>query len=366
MMADYTAVSWNINGGNGPIKRAKCLDLLHRKKIQIAFIQETHLKPVDVHRFQNKHFKVLASSCVTNKTKGVLILVNRKLSLTLHNTGGDSEGRFCYAYLTLNNNKFCFASLYGPNDFDQTFFDYAKLELLQFGDTKLVLGGDFNLTVDPTLDKSHQSPQLRIPPSLSYLHNFMSDLNIVDPWCLRNPGVKDFTFFSGRHKTYSRIDYILVSSSCLKYVTATEILPMLLSDHAPVLLTLSLTPTIPRSKRWRFNVFLLKNEQFMLSIIQELKLFIRLNDTPDVSPHTLWEATKCFIRGNSISFASSLSKNRREKMVILEKSICELETLQKQSFDEDRSQSLNSLKAVSGYHKCESRILTLKNQTTLL
>ncbi len=48
-----------------------------RKSISCALIQETHLKQSDVARFQSKYYKLAAFSCAQNKTKGVLILVNR-------------------------------------------------------------------------------------------------------------------------------------------------------------------------------------------------------------------------------------------------------------------------------------------------
>ncbi len=45
-------------------------------------------------RFQNKYYKLIAFSCAQNKTKGVLILVNRKLNLTVEHIGSDEKGRF--------------------------------------------------------------------------------------------------------------------------------------------------------------------------------------------------------------------------------------------------------------------------------
>ncbi len=47
-------------------------------------------------RFQNKYYKLIAFSCAQNKTKGVLILVNRKLNLTIEHIGSDEKGRFVF------------------------------------------------------------------------------------------------------------------------------------------------------------------------------------------------------------------------------------------------------------------------------
>ncbi len=81
-MHTLNILSLNVNGLNSAVKRTCVLEYLHRKSISCALIQETHLKQSDVARFQNKYYKLIAFSCAQNKTKGVLILVNRKLNLT--------------------------------------------------------------------------------------------------------------------------------------------------------------------------------------------------------------------------------------------------------------------------------------------
>ncbi|KAI7799912.1 putative follistatin-related protein 5-like, partial [Triplophysa rosa] len=43
--------TWNVNGLNSPIKRTACLDYLYRHQVDVAFIQESHLKKSDVQKF---------------------------------------------------------------------------------------------------------------------------------------------------------------------------------------------------------------------------------------------------------------------------------------------------------------------------
>ncbi len=78
--------------------------------------QETHLKQSDVARFQNKYYKLAAFSCAQNKTKGVLILVNRKLNLTIEHLGSDEKGRFVFIRCKIYNNRLALVSIYGPNE----------------------------------------------------------------------------------------------------------------------------------------------------------------------------------------------------------------------------------------------------------
>ena len=99
-------LSWNVNGLNSPVKRTKCLDYLKGKHVSIALIQESHLKSADVHRFQNRYFKVISSSSATNKMKGVLILSKRQTDFSVIRSGGDTEGRITYVVGSLNNTKY--------------------------------------------------------------------------------------------------------------------------------------------------------------------------------------------------------------------------------------------------------------------
>lgn len=55
--------------------------LLRRKNVDVAFIQETHLRAEDVSRFQNKQYRVVALDCVSSNSRGTAILTKRSLAL---------------------------------------------------------------------------------------------------------------------------------------------------------------------------------------------------------------------------------------------------------------------------------------------
>lgn len=105
--------TWNVRGLNENIKRLQCLDFLRCGRISIAFLQGMHMRSSDVHRIQNKHYKVLAHSCAHNKTKGVVVLMDRRLDVTVGLSGSDSNGRFCFVFIALRGIKLCLASIYG-------------------------------------------------------------------------------------------------------------------------------------------------------------------------------------------------------------------------------------------------------------
>ncbi len=75
----------------------------------------------------------------------------------------------------------------------------------------MVLGGNFNAVLDPQLDRPHAS---KSDSMISGCFNtFLRHSNICDIWHLQNDGARDYTLFSARHKSYSRIDYLLISPS---------------------------------------------------------------------------------------------------------------------------------------------------------
>ncbi len=116
-MKDFNVISWNVNGLNSPVKRTKCLDYLHRKRADIALIQESHFRASDVTRCQNRHFKIIASSSHTNASRGVIILQNRRFPFLIEKSGGDEYGWIVYIYASgsWNNLKIVFVSVYAPN-----------------------------------------------------------------------------------------------------------------------------------------------------------------------------------------------------------------------------------------------------------
>lgn len=82
----------------------------------------------------------------------------------------------------------------------------------------MVVGGDFNQGCDISLDRSTNiCSGLDVPTGTN---TFIAELNIVDAWRLQHPLVKNYTFFSCRHKTYSRIDYIFVSPQLNNLITS--------------------------------------------------------------------------------------------------------------------------------------------------
>lgn len=119
-MTSLKLASWNTRGLNGPIKRSVCLDLFRRKNVDIAFVQEFHLKEADVHRFANRY--VAASASFVSKSRGSLVVLKRSLSINILEKFGSSDGRISLIKTITAGRKLAFLSVYTPNKCDQEFF----------------------------------------------------------------------------------------------------------------------------------------------------------------------------------------------------------------------------------------------------
>uniref|UniRef100_A0A8C5GE34 Endonuclease/exonuclease/phosphatase domain-containing protein n=1 Tax=Gouania willdenowi TaxID=441366 RepID=A0A8C5GE34_GOUWI len=86
---------------------------------------------------------------------------------------------------------FTILNLYAPNNDDPEFFHRVFLELSDLSaDSSLIMGEDFNLALNTSLDRSNKCPNTKPSRSAKVLMNYMDDLGIGDVWRLNNPTKK--------------------------------------------------------------------------------------------------------------------------------------------------------------------------------
>lgn len=88
----------------------------------------------------------------------------------------------------------------------------------------------FNCCMDSSLDKS--SMYVSNPNASKALKTAAKDAGLVEVWREFNPSVKDYAFYSARHKSYSRLDYFFLPQTHLSSVESCNIGTILISDHA--------------------------------------------------------------------------------------------------------------------------------------
>lgn len=311
-MSNLNFVSFNVNGFRSQAKRIKILEYITKIKADIFFMQESHLAKSEEKYLSNSNFNLMYSASYNSRQRGVAILIRKRILYTLINAIADPEGRFIIAQANIRNKRFTLVNIYAPNNEDTQFFHnvFDKLSDMSVNST-IIIGGDFNTTLDPRIDSSNlkltkQSQNART------LQKYIEDFGLSDVWRAKHLTKREYTFQSLVHGSCSRIDFFLTNNSAINNISP-KIHPIIISDHAPISLALKTdSRTIPHST-WRFNDSLLDDPAFDTFIKKEWKDFMELNDSPNISPSLLWETGKCVIRGKIISY-SSYKKKQEQKL----------------------------------------------------
>lgn len=260
-MAELRLGTLNIGGMLSPAKRKKILLYLKKSKLDIVYLQETHLLPPEVAKLGSLGWKVLASASFSSKARGVVILVKAASDIVIHSTVSDPQGRFTIADVTINGYRSVLCNLYAPNLYSKDFFLQILNELSSFGDFPLLLGGDFNLVVSPTMDRRDlrrsmsRTQKIGIPYILKQLH-------LLDVWRAMHPQERDFSCLSSAHASLSRINYILAPVSFFPRVQEGHIELICLSDQALCWVSTLLQIDRGPYRQWRFPSHLSQSVKF--------------------------------------------------------------------------------------------------------
>lgn len=82
---------------------------------------------------------------------------------------------------------------------------------------QLIIGGDLNCVLDPTLDHSSITSGT-LSKSAETINSFLQTYGVIDSWRYRNPISRWYSFFSSpAHHSYSRKDYFLLAKKLLPH-----------------------------------------------------------------------------------------------------------------------------------------------------
>lgn len=250
-----TFVSWNVKSLNHIVKRRKVLSHLNYLNAGIAFLQETHLSMFEHSKLKGAWAGQFYHSNFRSKSRGTAILISKNVSFTMTNVEADSSGRYIIVVGRQNNTPVILANVYGPNWDDSTFFTNFFAHIPRIDTHYLILGGDMNCVLSPSLDCSSSKT---VAPSRATrtIQMFLDSYGMVDTWRFRNPKSRSYSFYSSVHKTYSHIDYFFLDSKLLPIVTECDYQAIVISDHAPLLTTLCIPTKYSNYRPCRFNTLL--------------------------------------------------------------------------------------------------------------
>lgn len=319
-------ISWNLKGANQPVKINKVMAHLKQLRGDIFFLQETHLRSSEVRRIRRPWVGDMFHSKFSARARGAAILIRKGVPFEPSNSIEDPNGRFVIVSGRLCGTPVVMACVYAPTWDDDKFISGFFSSLPKVDDHYLIIGGDFNLIQDPTLDRSSTNLQA-LSKSAKVLDTYKTSLGLFDPWRAKFHSTKAFSFFSHVHHSYSRIDFFLLDNYFLSAVHSCEYHSIVISDHAPTSVDIGFPSRVPHTRQWRLNSSLLAQAPFKAFLDMQISFFFDTNDSPETSRRTLWETFKAYMRGQAISYVSTLNRTEAAELIAITNDISRVDNL---------------------------------------
>lgn len=249
--------------------------------------------------------------------------------MTIEEKLADPSSRFLFLNVCIGDDPFTIASVYGPNVGQLTFLENTLALLDGFASGPIILGGDLNIVTDPTMDCSDRQPSRSVHYTLKARRQgfayLLQRFGLLDARCSLHTGERDYSYYSALYKSYSRIDYVLLSAVLGFNLLSANLGPKVWSDHAGLDCQLWIRDRPTTRLRWRLNTNLLNQELLGSQLEEEIKAYFEINGDCGVSSQLVWDAMKMVVRGKAIAIEASYRKEKRHLQSELLSSIKALE-----------------------------------------
>ncbi len=177
------------------------------------------------------------------------------------------SGRLLRVDITICGIQFSFVNVYAPNIGAERVTFFKKLEVAVSvvpQDRITVVAGDFNCTLDHTLDRNHEEPHSH---SADKLQSLITYHNLIDVWRESFSQVRQYTWLKVNSNMISgaRLDRIYVRKNQRDKFYNSCIFPTSLSDHHFLSIDVTTSMNTLKFSYWKFNNKLLLDRNFVHS-----------------------------------------------------------------------------------------------------
>ena len=190
---------------------------------------------------------------------------------------------------------FLIVSLYEPNRDDPEFYAEFEERINDVGFENIIIGGDWNLVLDYTLDHYNYKHHNNIKAQ-EQVDNLMINLDLLDIWRELYPEMRRYTWRRNTPLQQSRLDFFLISDLLFTFVTNADIKAGYRTDHSMITLTLTLGKESKDKLLWKFNNSLLKDKLFAEEINDVIKAVTEEYAALPYIREQLFRSPKCDIQ----------------------------------------------------------------------
>ena len=259
-------IAWNINGIRSIIKKDYLINLINDEDPDIFCLGETKIScPFLVvkeqlnNKLKEKYFNYWSPCKIKSGYSGTAIFTKKEpidviYGLNIDNIEYDDEGRV----ITCEFNKYYIVHVYTPNsgeglkrlDYRVNVWDVMFTKFLNKlqKNKPVILCGDLNVA-HKEIDLKNPKTNLKTAGfTLEERESFdalLKNTKMIDTFRYLNPTKINYSFWSYRFNSRAknagwRIDYFILSEKLVKKVINSDILNILGSDHAPIILELKI------------------------------------------------------------------------------------------------------------------------------
>ena len=261
-----------MNGLGSPSKRAQVLSHLLVNDPDILFLCDSRLGQAGqnslINHYPDYYFYFNSSN---SQARGVDIIINRKFPIEITDSWGDEDGNILILLGSFDGDAIVFCNIYGPNSDDPNYFSNLFDRLQGFGTDYIILGGDFNVYIDPVIDSLGYN-SIRTPGARRIILDALSHGGFIDPFRLLHKQKKEFTWQRFNSSQSARLDYFLTTSSMSNFIVSCTSFPAFRSDHKPINIIIDLKKIKKGKGLWRFNNRLLLDSNFVDLVKKEIKI----------------------------------------------------------------------------------------------
>ena len=357
---NFEICSFNCNGLADYSKRKDIFDFLRAKNFNIYLLQETHWT-TDQENFirSNWGFEVFCSGDSTN-SKGVSILFSNNFEYKLYNCIKDIRGCYILLDLEICKKRVTLLNIYGPSTGDNLEFWNEIDDLLENQNAdNIIIGGDWNCTLNMNLDNKNYINNLNRPNTREKIKDLMVKYELIDIWRTHNPEKRKFTWRKFNSNKRARLDFFLITENLQSDINKSDIDMKYRSDHSIITLALKQEGFKRGKPYWKFNNSLLKNIDYVETvkkvIIECKKEYCALSYNIDniknikdeelilrIGHQLFLEMLLLNIRLKTINFSSNLRKQENERYKLLLQRIKELEEKIDETGAKDELETLNN------------------------
>ena len=141
-----------------------------------------------------------------SSSRGVTILFNNNFEFSVTKVNKDIAGNYVFATVRIMDKDFVIVSLYGPNRGNPEFYAELEERISEVGFENLIIGGDWNLVLDFTLDY-YNYKHFNNAKAQEQVENLMINFDLLDIWREIHPEMRRYTWRRNTPLQQSRLDF---------------------------------------------------------------------------------------------------------------------------------------------------------------